>query len=372
MSVWTAIKETIEVNFDNRTRFEIATEWFYALQDQNITIDKIQEWQKWLAESPDNAREYERVEEVLNLSGDTEGLAWPDDLELLSDEYDGNAKVADWKQSNRRWIINPFRQLNLRNLAQWKVLQLSTLSIVFAGLFTIAFLNLADFSGNSELEVAIFESTTGEIKSITLSDGSLITLGGQSLVSVAYSNERRKIFLQRGEAFFDVAKNPQRPFSVITGNRVVTAIGTQFNISKQYDRVVVTVAEGKISLSPERNNKPIKNTTHAYLVADQQVTYNATSVSNVINTSAKSPLSWRNGKLQYMEEKLIYVVEDINRYSNIKIRFADEKTKTLLYSGTVFTANLKDWISVLPNAFPITVSYISESEVILSKLDKQS
>lgn len=360
------------MNFDNRTRFEIATEWFYALQDQNITIEKIQEWQKWLAESPENAKEYERVEEVLNLTGDTEGLAWPDDFELLSDDYDGNAKVANWKQSNQRWTFNPFRQLNLRDLAQLKALQLSALSVVFAALFTIAFFNLADFSGNSELEVAIFESTTGENKLITLSDGSLLTLGAQSLVSVAYSNERRKIFLERGEAFFDVAKNPERPFSVITGNRVVTAIGTQFNISKQYDRVVVTVAEGKISLSPETNDEPIENKDKAYLVTGQQVTYTASSVSNVINTSAKAPLSWRNGKLQYMEEKLIYVVEDINRYSNIKIRFADEKTKAMLYSGTVFTANLKDWISVLPNAFPITVSYISESEVILSRLDKQS
>ena len=67
MSAWTAIKEKTEVNFDNRTRFEIATEWFYALQDPNISIEKIQEWQKWLAESPENARQYERVEEVLNL-----------------------------------------------------------------------------------------------------------------------------------------------------------------------------------------------------------------------------------------------------------------------------------------------------------------
>ena len=116
MSAWTAIKEKIEVNFDNRTRFEIATEWFYALQDPNISIEKIQEWQKWLAESPENARQYERVEEVLNLSGDTEGLAWPDDMELLSDDYDGSEKIQTWKQASKRRLRNPFHRISLRNL----------------------------------------------------------------------------------------------------------------------------------------------------------------------------------------------------------------------------------------------------------------
>lgn len=367
MSAWTAIKEKTEVNFDNRTRFEIATEWFYALQDPNISIEKIQEWQKWLAESPENARQYERVEEVLNLSGDTEGLAWPDDMELLSDDYDGSEKILPWKQANKRRLSNPFHRMSLRNLIHWKAKQLSAITVVIAALFSIALFNLADFSGSTEFEVSVYESTTGENKDITLSDGSVITLGAQSLVSVAFSNERRQIVLERGEAFFDVAKNPKRPFSVVTGNRVVTAIGTQFNISKQHNRVVVTVAEGKISLTPESEKVEPDKVKNAYLVAGQRVSYTASNVSEIVTTSSKAPLSWRNGKLQYMEEKLVYVVEDINRYSSIKIRFADEKTKALLYSGTVFTSSLDDWISVLPNAFPVNVSYVSESEVILSR-----
>ncbi|MDO6476142.1 FecR domain-containing protein [Alteromonas sp. 1_MG-2023] len=366
MTDWTAIKEIFEVNFENRTRFEIATEWFYELQDPNIAVEKIQEWQKWLAESPENIREYERVEEVLNLSGDMEGLVWPDDRDLLADDYDGEEKIESWKKPAKKRAFNPFSVFSLEKLYDWRPFQVSTLSVVYAALFCIAIVNLSDFSGNYPVDVAVYESATGQNREVLLEDGSVITLGGQSLVSVAYSKSRRQIVLERGEAYFDVAKDADRPFSVVTGNRVVTAVGTQFNISKQAERVVVIVAEGKISIAPEQYETKTGNTIDAYLTAGQRVYYDKEYLSDIAVSPVNASLAWKDGKLQYMEEKLMYVVEDINRYSKIKIRFAGEEAKEFLYSGTVFTGNLEQWVEVLPHAFPLSVSYVGDSEIVLS------
>ena len=93
----------------------------------------------------------------------------------------------------------------------------------------------------------------GERSILILADGSKVTLNTASIVRADYSGPERLITLVRGEAFFDVAKDPTRPFIVTAGPRQVIAVGTAFNVRLQDTQVRVTLVEGRVQVSAYRS-----------------------------------------------------------------------------------------------------------------------
>src|SRR5690606_15969424 len=100
-------------------------------------------------------------------------------------------------------------------------------------------------------EGGAFRTAVGERSSITLSDGASVVLNTNSRIEVRYTPERRNVRLLAGQAWFQVAKHPERPFVVEAGDRRVTALGTAFDVRMDSrDSVQVTLAEGKVSVEP--------------------------------------------------------------------------------------------------------------------------
>ena len=95
----------------------------------------------------------------------------------------------------------------------------------------------------------LYTTGTGQQSSVTLPDGSLVTLNTRSTVRLAYSEEYRDLHLAEGEALFDVKKDATRPFRVMTGHAVIQAVGTQFNVRKDADEITVTVVEGAVDVT---------------------------------------------------------------------------------------------------------------------------
>ena len=112
---------------------------------------------------------------------------------------------------------------------------------------------------------------------------------------------------------FDVAKDRNRPFVVGSGNRTITAVGTEFNVMRQSERVVVTVTEGKVKVAKQPpagkvasrrvNRSHQSHSDEAFLIAGQQISYNeqAASITETPNTAVAT--AWREGNLQYLTEK---------------------------------------------------------------------
>src|SRR6202020_2602328 len=92
----------------------------------------------------------------------------------------------------------------------------------------------------------VFETEIGENRRVTLADGSVISLGGNTRIEVALSEKVRAIELTRGEALFKVAKDSARPFKVRAGDATIIAVGTEFNVERDSDRDVVSVTEGQV------------------------------------------------------------------------------------------------------------------------------
>jgi len=93
-----------------------------------------------------------------------------------------------------------------------------------------------------------FQTGVGERRVVALSDGSKLSLDADTIVKVAYTRETRKLWLERGRARFEVARNPLRPFSVTAADEVVVATGTAFSVELLQKQVHVVLYEGHVML----------------------------------------------------------------------------------------------------------------------------
>lgn len=356
------------------TTLHEATQWYYTIREPDVTEQAIIDWLAWIQADNTNAQAFEKVEELMKLTSQTKELYWPDDNELLNDDYDPDISVKQWHLNQSGWRKWLKILLDLKLPARKNLIPSLTISLLAFSVLVLLWTYVPDFNGGN-ITVSVYETEAGQHERIELDDGSIITLGARSLISVAYSKEQRKVLLERGEAYFDVAKDPNRPFVVGSGNRTITAVGTEFNVTRQTERVVVTVAEGKVLVEPKSKPSSVPRIikafkekygdTDTFLIAGQQLSYDQDKVSGVSTTNALAVSAWKEGSLQYLTEKLKFVVEDINRYSEHPIRIGDEQVGNQAYSGTVFTDRIENWLNSLSQAFPIKVLSHSNGDIVL-------
>lgn len=150
-------------------------------------------------------------------------------------------------------------------------------------------------------------NTTGSVIRVHLSDGSVVTLENNSRLRYFKdhtSRQFREVYLT-GEAFFDIAKNPQQPFLVYANNVVTKVLGTSFRV-KAFDddkNVMVSVKTGKVSVYSEKNQKKKRNPVESevngvVLIPNQQVLYEYTDDS-FNKTLIESPEIVKETALQY-------------------------------------------------------------------------
>lgn len=169
------------------------------------------------------------------------------------------------------------------------------------------------------------EVASGFIKRMDLPDGSVIRMNSESHVVVAYSGTARVVTLVRGEAHFEVAKNPQRPFVVSARGASVRAVGTAFNVALKHASVEVLVTSGKVSVAPPPepaalHAKAAAPEGPAFLVAGEKMTVPLQSEAVAVKTSvnetdiAKS-LAWQERRLEFDAAPLSEIAAEFNRFN---------------------------------------------------------
>ncbi|WP_165187154.1 FecR family protein [Caulobacter soli] len=159
-----------------------------------------------------------------------------------------------------------------------------------------------------------------------LSDTSTVRLNADSHASVAYSHATRDIYLRRGDAVFEVAKNRHRPFNVMAGDAKVTAVGTVFEVDKVDSAVEVRVFEGVVRVSqggaPPRT---LRQGEWLLLASDH--------TSSRGRLAADSYDAWRGDWLEADNMPLKYVVARLNRYSPQALTLRDPRMGDLQVTG---------------------------------------
>jgi transmembrane sensor len=206
-----------------------------------------------------------------------------------------------------------------------------------------------------------------------LADGSTVTLGGDSRLSVHFDERARRVVLERGEAFFDVAKDASRPFTVRVVDSEVRAVGTAFNINKRDQAVTVSVVEGVVDVT--RSSGPTARTTGAVqkarLQRGQELVYDRSGHiwATRDQVALEQVVAWRNGRLAFVNERLDRVLQDINRYSKRRLVLGDNSLAGLRFTGTVFSTDIQGWLEGLEQAFNVRSLNVDDSIVLLKQTD---
>jgi transmembrane sensor len=248
-------------------------------------------FRSWLGENPANARAFETATEAWELGGAIAGAALP--------------------------RISPTPRCVPRGRLK--------LSMAAAALALIG-ISAALLFRNPPVSTA-----TGEQRTLNLDDGTRVTLNTNTKLVVDYTDKERRVRLDAGEAFFDVAKNPSRPFIVTAGAETVTALGTSFMVRRDDTEVDVTLVEGKVSVAP-LDLGGASDLAPQVLAPGQRLRV-AQLKTKLDEPNIDSLTAWRRGEVVLDHTRLSDAVNEMNRYSKIKLIVVDPETGNIPISG---------------------------------------
>lgn len=155
----------------------------------------------------------------------------------------------------------------------------------------------------------------------TLADGSSIELNANTRVRTRIDNRRREVWLDQGEAYFEIEHDPSRPFVVHAGSRAVTVLGTRFLVRRTGDQVTVAVREGKVRVEGERS------AARALILKPGQIAVadgESTLISADSTEKVEQALSWRTGFITFDGTTLADAALEFNRYNRKKMTVAPD------------------------------------------------
>tara|TARA_R110002073_G_C9469157_1_gene579263 strand:+ start:879 stop:1952 length:1074 start_codon:yes stop_codon:yes gene_type:complete len=305
-----------------------AAEWFVLIEAGDATDKDKARFAEWLNASPLHAREYAEVS----------GL-W-DEAALYGRELDPAPAVVQLYPDRKSAPETPKNPAPL--WSEWRKL---AAALVVGILVTTAAAYLLFPQQGTDIAITApqsFQTAKGESRRFRLEDGSFVQLNTDSRIEVSFTDGFRELTLKQGEAFFEVAPNPLRPFIVAVDTTRVQVVGTQFNVNKRLEKIEVTVLEGKVRVSeqpPQQSEKWIADLTKGEQVVTRPLSLmNNTAMKSLIakqdHLNLKAILSWRDNKLTFDNRDLRDVVEDFNRYNDLALVLADPSLNRIKVSGT--------------------------------------
>lgn len=273
-----------------------AAAWLARLQGPMRSPTVEDAFKAWLAESDANARAYARV---------------ADTWEIIPAAARSNAACSNSPVSSR----HPRRYVLTAAAASIAIM------LVLAGVVWF------------QLRNPVYQTSIGEIKSVTLSDGTRVTLNADTRLRVLYRQHERRVRLERGEAVFDDIENLQRPFVVQSAGYQVRALGTIFDVYRAPKRLDVTLIKGRVDIS---RNAPAAGKTAfipRVLSPGERLVIRADGHTTLDHPSLEVIGAWQRGQAVFNDVPLVDAVAQINRYGGTPIRIADPALGQVRVSG---------------------------------------
>ena len=207
-------------------------------------------------------------------------------------------------------------------------------------------------------------SADASTQTVTLPDGSQVELNLGTQLAFSNYKDRRQVSLSKGEAFFKVSHDAAHPFLVQAAEGQVRVTGTQFNVWMYQDQVKVTLLEGSVLVTSNKN----LSGDGLRLEPGMQARYKAGDyAAQISQTAANSPdLAWRNGKLVLDNLSLADALPLINRYLETPLSLADSATGKLRIGGVFNTREINHLVTALPKVLPVYLSRNSEGQPVLN------
>jgi transmembrane sensor len=213
-----------------------------------------------------------------------------------------------------------------------------------------------------------FETKVGQLSRLVLSDGSMVVLDANSLLSVQFGADNRELTLERGRAFFQVA-HESRPFIVSTNRFSVRATGTQFVVDRASDSETVGMIEGSVEAIPAGpidGREPVRLTAGTGLVDSGHGPW----VLAKVNIEAER--NWMDGRLVFFQEKVGHIAEQMNRYSQQKIVIADTALANSPLDAVIQAGDVNTLVSSLSDLGMARITARTPTTIVLASPKTQA
>ncbi len=294
---------------------EQAAVWFVRLSSAEVTEADRDDWRAWRVVNNEHERAWQRAE-------------------LLSRKFAG---------------IPP--QLGMASLQATKPVHRRRALRQLAVLFVVGVLGWTGYQ-QTKWSSEEYLTAIGEIRQITLTDGTRLTLNTASAVEVIFDSRQRTIELRAGEVLVETAADPvstHRPFSVETLQGRVTALGTRFTVRKQALINDVAVLEGAVEIQPAQAGAQTLR-----LAAGQAIRFGATHF-DLLQSSDAGAAAWARGSLLADNMPLCDFVAEVSRYRTGQLD-CDPALADLRISGAFPLADTDRVLTSLASTLPVSIS----------------
>ncbi|MFT3790392.1 MAG: FecR family protein [Rudaea sp.] len=324
----------------NSDRSDAAEHWFQRMHAADCTPAERAAFEQWRAEYPGHADAYARTEHLYHRAA-----------ELRFD--------PQWRAMARAARQRTARRARVRHGLLW--------GLPLAAMLVLA-LGAGWFAWDPKEPPQHYATAVGERRTLTLADGSSVVLDTDSALAVNYSRSQRRLILERGRAQFSVQPQPQRPFIVSVDQGSVRAVGTEFQISRRAANVQVILLKGVVTVSAPAETAAGQERT-ATLAAGEQLNFDAGPLWAKKTADVDAAKGWTHGELKFDRRPLADVVEEMNRYSAVKIRLGDPTLKDLPVSGAFYDNDQNSLVQALQLGWSLRADRTSPTEITLRRRD---
>jgi ferric-dicitrate binding protein FerR (iron transport regulator) len=300
------------------------------------TIEEKEYIKSWIYLNKENEKLMSSLKTLWNAAGQEEGnvdtqAAWENVCRKIGLEFRPERNISEFLEHKR--ISRPLIRRAMAIAA--------VLLIVIGGYIIFRQVGIYDNSENFQSVWNEKKTVAGEKALIKFPDGTKITLNGNSKLKYSLSDftSKREVFLD-GEAFFEVAHNPERPFVVHCNNIATTVLGTIFNISAYSNdkEIAVSLVEGKVNVTDKEGNKREKK---AILLPKQQFLYNTVNKAyNLKEFDVEEITGWKDNLLKFKDETLKNVLVKLERSYGAKFELVPKQFGNYLITTNFQKATL--------------------------------
>jgi transmembrane sensor len=308
---------------------DAASRWF-ARHDAGLTATEQIEFEQWLARDPRHATVWREFRDM---------------LDVIPDRQDATAVRAMSRELARRQQRR--QKLQLAACAVGTLAAAAMVALIFTHFRAKSDTN---FEAPGKAAAAVVISTP---ESRHLPDGSTVELNRDAAVEVEFTASQRSVRLLRGEGYFNVAKDPSRPFVVEVHGVRVKAIGTAFSVGVGSDRVDVLVTHGQVAVARAAVDPASPPTERVIAGAGMRVLVpiqnqrEPVQMENVAAADSEYHLAWRGPRLDLSATPLAVVIEAFNREGGIQLRIGDRALGDLKLSGVFRIDNAEGFARTL-------------------------
>jgi transmembrane sensor len=319
-----------------------ASEWYARMHSSEASAEDHVRLSRWLAASSQNQQAYTFVNETGRLAAQTRPA------------------------SNGHRIPAPARRARLgREFPARSGVSHRRLAVASAA--AVAIVVAVGVAIMTRPHVDIYETAIGEVRNLSLADGSTLVLNGATRLAVTYSRAAREVDIETGEIFVTVGRDPARPFRVHAGGRIIEDIGTAFDVDMNGAQVDVAVSDGTVMIS-----NPANGTEPAVVINKGEAqTFTAERLIGPARAlETQNVGTWRGGILSYDHSSLAWLVADLNRRFAGAIKIPDPTLAAMPVTLTLKLHDRDTTIGTLEKLLPVRA--VTNADGSIELLARQS